>query len=116
MKQQSEVLAGCEVEWSAGWIKVTGEIDVANAPVIELRIRALLEAGDVVVDCGPVTFVDVAALRMLARVGNAAAAVSTVVRLRCSPVITETLALFDPCELPGMVLDRDDFDSPGSLR
>nr|WP_296065374.1 STAS domain-containing protein [uncultured Actinoplanes sp.] len=95
---------------------MSGEIDAATAPVIEQRVRGLLSAGDVVVDCRAVTFLDVAGLRMFARIGDAAVTTGAVMRLLCSPAVIET---FDVCgvrELPGVVLNPDDHDSPGSLR
>ena len=71
-------------------------------------------------DCRDVTFLDVGGLRMLARVGAAATAAGAVVRLRCSPAVTETLSVCGLREIPGLVLDLDldldDHDSPGSLR
>jgi len=116
MEQRSEDSTGCEVGWSAECVAVSGEIDSANAPVIEQRIRGILSAGDVVVDCRAVTFLDVAGLRMLARMGDAAVALGAVVRLHCSPAVTETLNVCGVRELPGVVLNPDDHDSPGSLR
>jgi anti-anti-sigma factor len=116
MEQRTEVLTGCEVVWSVGCLTVSGEIDLANAPVIEQRIRALLGMGDIIVDCRAVTFSDVAGFRMLTRVGVAAIAADTVVRLRCSPGVLETLQLCGVREIPGVVLDRDNHDGPGSLR
>ncbi|MDI6105136.1 STAS domain-containing protein [Actinoplanes sp. NEAU-A12] len=100
-----EVVDGCEVVWSAGQIAVSGEIDVGNAEVIGERIRALLGPPVVTVDCAAVTFLDVAGMRMLARVGAAAAAVNTTVRLRRSPSVAETFALCNVDALPGIVMD-----------
>ena len=116
MERRPEDSTGCEVAWSVGYITVSGEIDAANAAVIERRIRALINAGDVVVDCSAVTFLDVAGLRVLARTGVAAIDAGVVVRLRCSPAVTETLEVCGMRELPGVVLDLDDDDTPGSLR
>src|SRR5690242_9236071 len=116
MEQQTEVLTGCEVVWSVGCLTVSGEIDMANAPVIEQRIRALLAMGNILVDCRAVTFLDVAGFRMLTRVGVAAIAADMIVRLRCSPRVLETLQLCGVREIPGVVLDRDNHDGPGSLR
>jgi anti-anti-sigma factor len=116
MDRRSEDATGCQVGWPARCFTVSGEIDSVNAPMIEGRIRAFLSAGDVVVDCRAVTFLDVAGLRMLARTGVAAIAAGAVVRLQCSPAVTETLDVCGMRELPGVVLDLDDDDSPGSLR
>jgi anti-anti-sigma factor len=116
MEQQTEVLTGCEVVWSVGCLTVSGEIDLANAPVIEQRIRALLGMGNILVDCRAVTFLDVAGFRMLTRVGVAAIAADTIVRLRGSPRVLETLQLCGVREIPGVVLDPDTHDGPGSLR
>jgi len=116
MEQQTEVLTGCEVVWSVGCLTVSGEIDLANASVIEQRIRALLGTGNILVDCRAVTFLDVAGFRMLTRVGVAAIAADTIVRLRCSPRVLEMLQLCGVREIPGVVLDRDNHDGPGSLR
>ena len=92
------------------------EIHLANAPVIEQRIRALLGMGNILVDCRAVTFLDVAGFRMFTRVGVAAIAADTIVCLRCSPRVLETLQLCGVREIPGVVLDRDNHDGPGSLR
>jgi anti-anti-sigma regulatory factor len=85
-----------------------------NAPMIEQRIRALLGGGNVVVDCRVVAFLDVAGLRMLARVGIAAVTAGTVLRLRCSPAMMEMLNVCGVRELPGLELDLDDHDGPGA--
>jgi anti-anti-sigma factor len=114
MEWHSEQLAGCELAWSAGSITMSGEIDAADAPMIENVLRTLLGAGSFVVDCRAVTFIDVAGLRMIAQVGVAATAVGAVVGLHCSPAVTETLNLCGLHELPGLVLTRDDHDSAGS--
>ena len=74
MERQSEALAGCEVVWSAGWIRVSGAIDVASAPALERRMGALVGPGEFVVDCRSVTFLDAAGLRMLAGLGELARA------------------------------------------
>ena len=114
MERQSEVLTGCEVVWSVGCLTISGEIDLANAPMIGQRIRALMGVEHVVVDCRAVTFLDVAGLRMFHRMGAAAVAADTVVRLRYSPVVTETLTLCGVREIPGVVLDQDDHDGGGT--
>lgn len=106
MERHVEDLTGCEMAWSAGSITISGEIDAANAPVIEQRMRALLSAGNVVVDCRAVTFLDVAGLRMLAQLGVVATALSAVVRVLCSPTVTATVNLCGPHELCGLVLDH----------
>lgn len=116
MGWQSEVLIGCELLWSAGCIRVCGDIDLANASAVERRIRALIGLEDLIVDCREVTFVDAAGIRMLARVGAAAVAAGANVRLRCSPVVIETLKLCYVRELPGLTLDRGSHDSRRSLR
>src|SRR3954469_1470441 len=107
MERRSEDVTGREVVWSGGCITVSGDIDSANAPVIEQQMCALLGAGSVVVDCRAVTFLAVAGLRMLAQLGVAAIAVGAVVHLRCSRCVTETFSLCGMRELPGLVLDLD---------
>ena len=114
MERQSEVLADCEVVWSVGRIEVSGAIDVANAPVLGERMRALVGDGELVVDCRSVTFLDVAGFRMLAEVGAAALARGATVCLQCSPVVTEMLNLCGVRELPGVVLEQDSQDDQGS--
>jgi hypothetical protein len=42
--------------------------------------------------------------------------VDTIVRLRCSPRVLETLQLCGVREISGVVLDRGNHDGPGSLR
>jgi anti-anti-sigma factor len=124
VEQSSEDSVGCEVLWSAGGVTLSGDIDAVNASVIEQRIRALLGAAEVVVDCRAVTFLDVAGLRMLAQVGISAIARGAVLRLRCSRAMTETFNVCGMRELPGLQLELelelelelDDHDSPGSLR
>jgi anti-anti-sigma factor len=116
MERHSEDAVDCEVVCFTGCITVSGEIDIANATVIGRRLRAHVAAGNVVADCRAVGFVDVAGLRMFARLGVAAIAAGTVVRVRCSPAITEMLYLCSVRELPGLVLERDDHDCPGSPR
>lgn len=100
----------CEVVVRSGRVAVSGEIDVANAAVVGRRLRAHLNPGTVVIDCGAVTFVDVAGVRMLAGLGVAALAAGSVVCLRCSPALLETLALCGVRDLPGLTLDRDGSD------
>lgn len=114
MKRQSEIVAGCEVAWSPGWIVVSGAIDLANAPMLERRMRALIGPGQLLVDCRAVTFLDVAGLRMLAEVGAVALAAGTAVCLQCSPVVTEMLNLCGVRELPGVALEHESQESPGS--
>lgn len=114
MERQSEFLTGCEVVWSTGSITISGEIDVANAPALGQRMRALVRTGQLVVDCRSVTFLDIAGLRMLAEVGVAALAAGVTVCLRCSPVVTELMDLCGVRELPGVALEQDGRDSPGS--
>ena len=114
MERQSEVLAGCEAEWSAGWIAVSGAIDAASAPGLGQRLRALVGPGQLDVDCRSVTFLDVAGLRMLAEVGATAHAVGATVCLQCSPAVTEMLTLCGVRELPGVALKHGSHDSPGS--
>jgi anti-anti-sigma factor len=116
MERQSEVLAGCEVVWSTGWIMVSGAIDLASAPALERRLRALVGPGELVVDCRSVTFLDVAGLRMLAGLGDLARAGGTTVCLHCSPEMTEMLTLCGVRELPGVALRPENDDSPGSRR
>jgi len=114
MKRQSEVLAGCEVVWTPGLITLSGEIDVANAPALEQRMRALVGPEELVLDCRSVTFLDVAGFRMLAEVGLMAMAAGTTVCLQCSPVVTEMLNLCGVRELPGVALEHDSDESAGS--
>jgi anti-anti-sigma factor len=116
MERRSEDSAGREVVRSAEGVTLSGDIDEANVPEIERRLCAVLEAGDVVVDGRAVTFLDVAGLRMLARVGVAAAAAGAVVRMRCSPAMTETFNVCGVRELPGLKMERewDDHDGAGS--
>ncbi|OJF11200.1 STAS domain-containing protein [Couchioplanes caeruleus] len=120
VERQSEVVAGCEVVWSAGELAVSGEIDVANAAVIGQRIYALVGAPVMTVDCTAVTFLDVAGLRMLLRLGAAAAAKGTILLLHCSPAVWDTFGLCQVWDAPGLViepgtvLDRPDPDRPGS--
>jgi anti-anti-sigma factor len=114
MERHSEDATDCEVVYSTGCITMSGEIDIANATVTGRRMCAHLTPGNVVVDCRAVTFLDAAGLHMLAQLGVAAIAAGAVVSLRCSPAVTETLNLCDVRELPGLVLDRDDHESPGS--
>ncbi|WP_433717279.1 STAS domain-containing protein [Actinoplanes sp. CA-051413] len=114
MERQSEVLAGCEAVWSAGWIAVSGAIDAANAPVVGHRMRALVGPGELHVDCRSVTFLDAAGLRMLAEVGATAHAEGATVCLQCSPAVTEMLTLCGVRELPGVTLKHASHDSPGS--
>lgn len=114
MEQQSEVLAGCEVVWSPGRIRFSGAIDMANAPALGRRLRALLGPGQLAVDCRSVTFLDVAGLRMLAEVGLAALAANGTVCLQCSPVVTDMLDLCGVRELPGVALEHGSKDGSGS--
>jgi anti-anti-sigma factor len=116
MERYSDDAVVCEVVCSDGRITVSGEIDIANATVIGRRLRALLTPGTVLVDCRAVSFIDVAGLRMFAELGGAARAAGAVVRVLCSPAMTETFDLCGLRELPGLMLDRDDHDSPGSPR
>jgi len=115
MEWRSEDATECEVVCSPGCIAVSGEIDIANATMIGRRIRARLTPGRVMVDCRAVTFVDVAGFRMLTELGIAAIAAGAVIYLRCSPAVMGMVHLFGR-PLPGLVLDRDDYDSPESLR
>jgi anti-anti-sigma factor len=116
MERSSEDAIDCEVVCSTGCITVSGEIDIANATVIGRRLRAHLTPRNVVVDCRAVSFLDVAGFRMFAQLGIEAIAAGAVVCVRCSPAMTETLNLCGMRDLPGLVLDRDDHDSPGDTR
>src|SRR5512142_3131736 len=100
MERHSDDATDCEVVCSPGHISVSGEIDIANAAAIGRRIRAAMVAERLVVDCRAVTFLDVAALRMLTHLGAAARATGTVVCLRCSPAVAEMLDLCGLRELP----------------
>jgi anti-anti-sigma factor len=116
MKQQSEMLAGCEVAWSPGLITMSGVIDMANASAIERHMRGLIHSGDLVVDCRSITFLDVAGSRLLAEVGVMAIAAGATVCLQCSQVVTEMLNLCGVREIPGVVLKHENHDRPGSRR
>lgn len=108
MDRQPEVVAGCEVAWSADGITLSGEVDAGNAAVIGARIRALLGAPVVTVTCTAVTFLDIAGMRMLVHVGASAAVVDTIVQLRCSPAVLRTFQLCGLGSPMGMVLQGDD--------
>jgi anti-anti-sigma factor len=116
MEQQSEILAGCEVVWSSGVITMCGVIDMANASAIERHMRGLIRSGDLVVDCRSITFLDVAGFRLLAAVGVMAMAAGATVCLQCSQVVTEMLTLCGVREIPGVALEHEDHDRPGSRR
>ncbi|MEV6599869.1 STAS domain-containing protein [Actinoplanes sp. NPDC051346] len=120
MDRQSEVMAGCEMVWSAGKFAASGEIDAGNAAGVGERIHALVGEPVVTVDCTALTFLDAAGMRMLLRAGAAAAAMDTILHLRCSPAVTETFHLCEVWEAPGLVIeygtvmDRDHSDRPRS--
>jgi anti-anti-sigma factor len=116
MEQQSEILAGCEVVSSSGVITMSGVIDMANASAIERHMRGLIRSGDLVVDCRSITFLDVAGSRLLAEVGVMAMAAGATVCLQCSQVVTEMLTLCGVREIPGVVLEHESHNRPGSRR
>ncbi|OJF11076.1 STAS domain-containing protein [Couchioplanes caeruleus] len=120
MERRFEVVAGCKVVWSAGEIALSGDIDAGNAAVIGELICVLVGAAVVTVDCTALTFLDAAGMRMLLRVGAAAAARDTILPLRCSPAVLEVFYIFHAWDAPGLVIEpgtamnQDDSDWPGS--
>src|SRR5689334_14789802 len=96
---------GGEEASSIATVVLAGAIEGSNAAVIEERIRAHLGAHGVTVDGTAVDFLDVAGLRMIIRIGVAAVAQRTLVRLQCSPAILLVMALCDVSDIPGIVLE-----------
>jgi anti-anti-sigma factor len=108
VEQQSEILGGCELLWVGAEVQLSGEIDLANVPLIEQRVLPLIANPVTVIDCRSVTFLDVGGVRMLARFGAAALSTNTVVHVRCSPSMTITLELCGFEELPGLALTHEE--------
>ncbi|GAA4605605.1 anti-anti-sigma factor [Actinoplanes octamycinicus] len=108
MWRHTELLLCCELTTSDGHLALAGEIDLANAAMIETRLIAALAHPVTELDCRAVTFLGAPGVRALLRVAAAALAAGITLHLHCSPAVAKTLDLCGCRRVPGAVLHRYD--------
>jgi anti-anti-sigma factor len=80
-------------------VVLDGELDIAAAPLLAGRLAELLTEGlsEIVVDVGPLAFVDVACLRILVALRARAARGAVTVRLSgASPLLRRMMRIVSP--------------------